>query len=175
MTAPGGAASPPPADDEARATTIGAVLIGVAVLIGFVLLLKGLDQEGGVVETGSPARETTTTTVTAPAADQTTTTTLAPRPPAEVNVLVANASGATGVAGANKAKLTAAGYTTVETANAPTQTTSAVHFAPGWQAEADAVARALGIGASSVSPMPASPPVALDGATVLVIIGSDKG
>ncbi|MEJ5254570.1 MAG: LytR C-terminal domain-containing protein [Acidimicrobiales bacterium] len=173
MSASGGAASRPPADDDARATTIGAVLIAVAVLIGFVLLLKGLDQEGGVVETGSPTRETTTTTV-AEALEQTTTTTAAPRPPAEVNVLVANASGGSGVAGANKAKLTAAGYTTVETANAPPQSTSAVYFVSGWQLEAEAVARALGIGASSVSPMPASPPVALNGATVLVIIGSDK-
>lgn len=173
MTVPGGSASPPPADDDARATTVGAVLIGVAVLIGFLLLLKGLDQEGGVIETGSPARDTTTTTSTVPLPDQTTTT-VAARAPSEVKVLVANASGATGVAGANKEKLVAAGYTSVETANAPSQSTSVVYFAPDWQIEAEAVARALGLGAGSVSAMPASPPVALNGATVLVVIGSDK-
>jgi hypothetical protein len=176
VTAPGGGASNPTVEDDSRATTLGAVLIGVAVLIGFVLLLKGFDQEGGVVETGAPAVETTTTTsaVAGPGVDDTTTTTTPERSPAEVNVVVANGSGGTGQASQNKATLTAAGYTTVETTNAPVRSTSVVYFAEGWESEAAAVAEELEIAVTAVTEMPASPPVPLGEATVLVIIGADK-
>ena len=51
---------------------------------------------------------------------------------------------------------------------------SAVYYAAGAQADAQAVATALGLDPSVVAAMPSPPPVDLAGATVLVVIGSDK-
>jgi hypothetical protein len=153
---------------------LGGVLIAVAVVIGFVLLFKGFDQEGGVVGTGSAGETTTTTTAPGPGVDETTTTTLATNPPAQVAVLVANGTGVSGVAGENQATLEGAGYTQVETANAPVQQESAVFFVEGSQGDAQAVATVLEIADSQVVGMPDPPPVTLAGATVLVIIGADK-
>ena len=106
--------------------------------------------------------------------EETTTTTATANAPANVTVLVANGSGKTGVAGTNSDKLKTAGYTKVDTANAPTTTKSMVYFTPGAQADAQAVATALGLDASSVAAMPATPPVDPAGATVLVVVGSDR-
>jgi hypothetical protein len=162
-------------EDESRATTLGIILIAVAVLIGFVLLAKGFDQEDGVVGTAAqPADQNTTTTAgAAPLPDQTTTTTAPARSPAEVSVVVANGSGGAGLAGENAATLEAAGYVEVATADAPVQTASVVYFAEGAQADAAAVAKALSITAAPEA-MPASPPVDPEGAAVLVILGSDQ-
>lgn len=153
---------------------LGGVLIAVAVLIGFVLLAKGFDQEGGLVETGSGVEETTTTTAPGPGVDDTTTTTLATNPPAQVSVIVANGTGVSGVAGENQATLEGAGYTDVATENAPVQETSAVYYAEGAQGDALAVATVLEIADTQVAAVPDPPPVDLAGATVLVIIGADK-
>jgi hypothetical protein len=179
VTSPGRSAptpSPPDADDP-RARTIGIALIAAALLIGIVLLAKGFSQEDSLVATGVPDtdRTTTTTSATGGAVEETTTTTAAvANPPASVSVIVANGTGTTGVAGTNAEKLTAAGYTDVETTNAPTSTRSNVYFAAGAQADAQAVATALSLDQASVQAMPTPPPVELAGATVLVIIGSDR-
>lgn len=167
---------PGPVDADPRARVWGAVLIVAAVLIGAVLLWKGISQEGGVVETASPSDETTTTTVGAVPLPESTTTTAAPTgstsPPAEVPVVVANGSGATGVAASNAGRLEGSGYTDIETTNGPATTTSVVYYGTGAEADAAAVAQALDITAP-VQAMPTPPPVELDGATVLVLIGTD--
>ena len=178
MTAPGGAPPTPSVEDDQRASIQAIILIGVAVLIGVVLLWKGFDTEGGVVESSTAKESTTTTTASAsaPPPIDTTTTTAAPaaNPPASVSIVVANASGGSGLAGTASTKLQAAGYTKTETSNGPVQAKSAVYYTSGAQADATAVAKALGIDASLVAAMPASPPVALNGATVLVMLGSDQ-
>jgi hypothetical protein len=169
------ASSPPPDGDDPRARTVGAVLVGAAVLIGLLLLWRGFAQEGGVVETATPRGETTTTSAApVPLGEPTTTTTTAPvgNPPASVPVLVANGTGKAGVAGTNADRLKGAGYTNVDTANADSTATSVVYFTPGAQPDAIAVGQVLGI--TAIQPLPSSPPVPLDGATVLVVIGSDK-
>jgi hypothetical protein len=182
VTSPGRAPSSPtpPDTEDPRARTLGIVVIVVAVLIGVVLLAKGFSQEDGLVSTAAPANDRTTTTTSAtcgglaPPDDETTTTTAAANPPANVTVLVANGSGKTGVAGTNAEKLKTAGYTKVDTANAPTTAKTAVYFATGAEADAQAVAKALGLDPSVVGAMPASPPVDLAGASVLVVVGSDR-
>ena len=182
MTAPGRSAStpPPPDAEDPRTRTIGIVLIAVAVLIGVVLLAKGFSQEDGLVSTAAPADERTTTTTQAAAPgdtgaeEETTTTTAAANAPANVSVLVANGSGKSGVAGTNADKLKTKGFTKVDTANSPTTAKSTVYYASGAQADAQAVATALGLDPAAVTAMPSPPPVDLKGATVLVIIGSDK-
>jgi hypothetical protein len=182
VTAPGRAAStpsPPDAEDP-RSRTLGLILIAVAVLIGVLLLAKGFSQEDGLVSLTTPEKQTTTTTAAANAPagagadEETTTTTAAANAPASVTVLVTNGTGKSGVAGTNADKLKAAGYTKVDTANAPTTAKSAVYYAAGAQADAQAVATALGLDPSVVAAMPSPPPVDLAGATVLVVIGSDR-
>lgn len=177
MTEPTPPVEPGPVDADPRARVWGAVLIVAAVLIGVILLWRGFSQEGGVVETASPGDETTTTTAGAVPLPESTTTSAAPtgstNPPAEVSVVVANGSGATGVAARNAERLAGSGYTTVATTNAPATTTSVAYYASGAEADAAAVAQALGITAP-VQPMPTPPPVELDGATVLVVIGTDE-
>ncbi len=179
MTAPGRTApTPPPTDGEdPRARAIGIALIAAAVIIGVVLLAKGFSQEGSLVSTDAAETDTSTST-TAPTggAVEESPTTVAPaaRPPAQVSVLVANGSGATGVAGTNADKLETAGYTNVETTNAPSTAKTTVYYTAGAQADAEAVARALGLDAAVVAAMPSTPPVDLAGATVLVIVGTDR-
>lgn len=146
----------------------GALLIGVAVLIG-VLLLNATDSsdpfEAGADNGAQPAEGTTSTTEAPPV-------TAEPRPAAEVSVLVANGSGVGGAAGSFSEYLGGLGYQ-VLTATDATQkpAPAAVYFVPGFEAEAAAVARGLGVGEGVVNPMPEPPPVAdLGTAQVLVVI-----
>lgn len=176
---PSGGRPAPAVDDDQRTSVQAIVLIVVAVVIGVLLLALGFDKEGGVVDTAS-SEATTTTTVsdgaTAPPTIATTTTTTPPvtQAPASVSIVVANASGGSGQAGKAQTSLEAKGYTDVETSNAAVTPTSTVYFAEGAEGDARAVAGVLGIAEGQVKAMPASPPAPLNGATVLVVIGSDK-
>lgn len=162
-------AAPGPASDPGRDNVIGAVLIVAAVLIGVLLLAKGYGNEGGIVSTESAAATSTTTVPEA-----TTTTVPAVRPPAQVPVMVANASGKSGAATTLANKLKAGGYTTVDTSNGSPVTTTIVYFNPGWEAEAKAVATVVGSDPAAVRAMPPTPPVDVKGANVLVMLGPDR-
>jgi len=162
------AAAPAPA--SGRDNAVGFALIIGAVLIGLLLLVKGYDAEDGVVATDEPSSEVTTTTVPVDA----TTTTLAARPPAEVVVKVANASGASGVASETRTTLEGKGYTQVTIADAPSVVPSTqVLYVAGAEGEAQGVAAALGLDAAAVQAMPDPAPLQLDAATVLVLAGPD--
>jgi hypothetical protein len=155
----------------------GALLIILAVALGIALLATtGDDDIEGVAtddsaEVDTPPASTpdvgTPTTTTAPPAPQA-------RPPAEVRVLVANGSGVAGVATRFKDQLAGAGYNAL----APVNTTSrplpsVVYFAPGFDAEADALAATLAP-APPVEAIPAEPPVEqLGEADVLVVVGPE--
>ena len=165
------ASTPGPAPSSGRDNAVGLALIVGAVLIGLFLLVKGYDTEGGVVAEDKVSTETTTTT--APV-ESTTTTTVAAKPPADVVVKVANASGQSGVASSTRTTLQGKGYTQVSVGDAPSIVTSTqVLYVEGAQADAQAVAAALGVDAAAVAPMPAPPPVALGDAIVLVLAGPD--
>jgi hypothetical protein len=162
------AAPDPGASSPVRDNVIGAILIGIAILIGVVLLVQGYEEEGALVTTAE-TDQTTTTIETPP------TTEVPPaRPPAEVSVIVANGSGKTGAAGALKTTLGGQGYTTVDTADGPPVTTTVVYYAEGYQAEAKALATAIGTDPAAVRVLPAEPPVPMEGATLLVVLGPDK-
>ncbi|MEQ8719484.1 MAG: LytR C-terminal domain-containing protein [Acidimicrobiales bacterium] len=114
------------------------------------------------------------------AGDGSTTTTVPPAtqvtsPPNEVAVLVLNAgSGVNGAAGTLTTNLAALGYATLPAANGPEQTRSFVYYEPGFQADAEAIAAALGAPEGSVAPMPSPAPAELQGADILILIGPDS-
>lgn len=166
------AASPPSA--SVRDNAVGIVLIVGAVLVGLLLLVKGYDSEGGVVATGAESSSQTTVT-TEPAAEVTTTTSpVTTNPPAQVSVMVANASGGSGLASQTQSTLQGKGYTQVAITNAPSVVTSTqILYVEGSKGDAEQVAAALGVDAAAVQPIPTPPPVALSGATVLVLAGPD--
>jgi hypothetical protein len=163
----------------------GAVLIAIAVVLGFVLLAYGFPDADDTVSTaddGSIVDETAdqgdgvgpSVATTAPP-----TTAGAARAPGEVTVLVANGSGVSGAAQAFTDTLNADGYVTAEPANADRKdyTTTVTYYVGEEQAEAAAVATALGLDPASVQPMPDPPPTAdgdLRNSTVLVIVGTDN-
>jgi hypothetical protein len=157
----------------------GIVLLAIALVIGIVLLNATDDQPPGTdLATGSRSGgssddgDTTapSTTSTAPP-----TTLAAARNPAEVKVLVANASTVRGAAGGARTKLLEAKYNVLSPVDAPTKgAESAVFFTAEYQADAVAVAAALEIPAELVKPLPTPAPVPdLKKANVLVLLGSD--
>lgn len=157
----------------------GIVLLAIALVIGIVLLNATDDQPPGTdLATGSRSGGSSddgdtsapATTSTAPP-----TTTAAARNPAEVKVLVANASTVRGAAGGARTKLLEAKYNVLSPIDSPTKgAESAVYFTAEYQADATAVAAALGIPATLVKPLPTPAPVPdLKTANVLVLLGTD--
>jgi hypothetical protein len=152
----------------------GVALIVAAVLLGIVLLQATDDGEpfAGVDTSGSSTETTEATTVTVPGT--TATSADAAHNPAEVTVLVANGAGINGLASKIADKLKAANFVTAEPGNtkAPADE-SAVYFAPGYQADAEAVAALLSP-PPKVAPLPEPPPVDdMKGAHVLVVAAAD--
>ncbi len=161
----------PPQGSVAR----GAILVAVAVVIGFLLLR----DEDAVVATGPIGAETDADDSGDDGGDDpdetTTTTTEAPLPPAQVKVLVANGSSVTGAAGAQTDQLEALGYVTGTPTNADgTVPATIVYYQAGFEAEAAALATAIGAPATAVAAMPPVPPVDdLQLANLLVVVGPD--
>lgn len=162
----------------------GIALIAVAVVLGFVLLSSGLDDDGTSVEAGGTDRTTTTTTTAAGGTDGTApegttdTTSAVPKPPNEVRVLVANGSGVQGAAGTLNDAIKAKGYIGLDPKNAAAKVpATVVYFAEGFQREAAAVATAIGADPAAIQPLPNPPPLedpaTLQDANVLIVLGPD--
>jgi len=153
----------------------GALLIGVAVVLGATLLAQSFKDGGTPVSAG------TSTSSTVKRTEASTTTTLAPQPhdPAAVKVLVLNGSGKSGIAKAGADQLKAANYTTLDPANAATSTpiaASVVYFTAGYDADAQQIAAKLGLAPSAAQPLPSPPPPEVGNpkdANVVVMIGTD--
>jgi len=200
MTPPGRYASSDGsfARSTGNAAARGVVLIGIAVLIGIVLLAKGFD--GASSQAATPAASTpttapaaadttdppdTATSSTAPGSDESPTTApatpVAVRPAGEVKVVVANGSGLAGAAGSAKDELTSAGYV-AEAKNAVTVPTelSAIYYIDGFVEEAKQVASTLGGTAALLRAAPSDPlaliknPTGLEEFHIFVILGTDK-
>ncbi|HKE72288.1 MAG TPA: LytR C-terminal domain-containing protein [Acidimicrobiales bacterium] len=154
----------------------GVVLVCVAVVIGF-FVLRAMDNTSADVVAVDSKATTTTTTAAGGAAGKTGTTAAKPqaRPPAQVTVLVANASGVGRAAAKQTDKLKAAGYKTGAPGNAPQGLNLAetqVMAMPGFEADAKKLATDLGK-PNAVKPMATPPPVNMAGANVLVLLGTD--
>ena len=163
----------------------GIVLVGVAVVIGLILLSSGLDDTGPItVDAGDDGGGGNV----APAEDEDTTDTVpvdAAFDPLDVPVVVANGSGVSGAAGAVTEQLQAAGYnpgaginTNIPTSETALDTVYFITEPESFEAQARQVAEDLQLPAESVVPMPANLPVApedLGLAAVLVVLGSSPG
>jgi hypothetical protein len=165
-----GRRAPAPATTTA---TRGVIVVVVAAFIGFILLLKG----GGGAAEGAPTADlptvTATPTTVTPTTVATPVTTVAP---AQLHVVVANGTSTKGLAARTATNLKARGYTAATSASATSQQvpTSQVYFVAGSEADARAVAQALGLPSARVAPMPTPPPVASLGTNkVLVLLGAD--
>ena len=188
---------------NAAAAPRALLLIAVAVVLGLVLLWKGLDTTPGVavspeatddgsaesvgmVEEGPGdlpmADELVATTTPAPTITTTTTAVPAPtRPPNQVRVLVANGSGVPRGAATVTDVLSPAGYTTLPPANATPTDTSGIYYRSGHSGDARAVMDIVAPGNPDlIFPLPAGgldvPDATLDrvaNANVVVILGSD--
>jgi LytR cell envelope-related transcriptional attenuator len=158
----------------------GAVLIGAAVLLGIVLLGKGLDTglvntggDGGSVGSGESGEGDGTSETGATTPEGTPVT----RAPAEVTVWILNGGGPTGTATNGTQVVANAGYATVGAANSPEDVPqSTIYYVEGYQADAAAVAALLGFPVDRVVALPNPPPVPnadLQGATVVAVLGPD--
>lgn len=180
--APAGGA-PPPINDS-QATTRGAIVIAVTVIVGLLVFWKGFAQDTTVIV----AEESVTTTVpgvdrdappptTQPSQGTTVPSTPVTKvPPDEINVIVANSvDPSKTIAGPEAAKLTAAGYPAPVTMDlAPFGvTTSSVYYTGDMESEAQAIAVVLGLPDSAVNPIPTPAPTPMNTAQILVIIGED--
>jgi len=164
----------------------GAALVVVAVVIGLFLLREGLDTSEAVTASSgddgtSESVDSTDGSDSSEGTDDgtTTSTTVASRPPGEVPTIVLNDSGVDGAAGRYSDVLAAEGYqlTNPDGATADTEGDAAVtvvYFAPGFEAEAAAVATAIGAPETVVpTDLPTTPPGPIAGASVVVVIGID--
>jgi LytR cell envelope-related transcriptional attenuator len=155
----------------------GAALIGLAVIIGIVLLqviddgTSGPIGDGGSVAAGGTS-DTTSTAAGSDGSSTTSTTAAAPvKPPAEVAVLVLNGSGRPGAATAQSNTLKAKGYQTLTPADAPARTGNIVYFKPGFDRECTTVSTSVD-GAPKVEPIPDPAPTGSETASCVVILGA---
>jgi hypothetical protein len=151
----------------------GVVLVCVAVVLGF-FVLRALDNTDVDLSADLPSSDTPETSgdTAAPPESE---AAPAPRPPSEVVVIVANASGVQGAAALQTEKLQQGGYQTAPAGNAPEGMeleATQVMPTPGFEAEAAALAAGLGK-PDAVVALPDPPPVDLAGANILVLLGTD--
>jgi hypothetical protein len=160
------------------------LLIGVAVLIGVLLLHRG----GGPSGTGVPVVVGDTTTLpstsvsSGPVGTTGTTTKSSPtsatsqvRAPQDIKVLVANGTTTAGLAGRISNLVHTKGYITLASTNSTQKPAGTViYFQPSYSADAAALAAKFNLPATAVQAMPSPPPVAnLNGANILVVVGPD--
>ena len=165
------------------AAFLGAALIGVAVIIGIVLLQIGDDDATGPKGVGSTAKTTTTTTKpsTTGSTPNSTGSTTPPRSPSQVHLIVLNGGAASGQAAhfANGLKL--ANYTNQDEANTwegHEQAGNTVYCRAGLQREGTALATSVtaimtdGTTAKFSQPYPTPAPPFTDGTDCVVVVGS---
>jgi hypothetical protein len=156
----------------------GVILVAVAVVLGAILLIKGggigfeREDELTIEDGEQPAAETTTTTE-APTPSTSV-------PPASLPIVALNGAGLNGYAASAQRFLSVAGYTSTTAATAANQATAtAIYFAPGYEADAAAVAGLFGLDIASVQPLAQDVQLARDPAevpattAVVVVLSTD--
>ncbi len=166
-TAPGPAGAGGPASR-------GFIIVGVAVVLGAILLLRaggvGFQSADSGIEIST---DDTTTTTAAP----TTTVPTTDRAPSQVKVVVANGSEVSGLAGKTGQFLAQQGYSNSIAVDALSQVSvTTVYYSPGFESSAQAVARLLGLSSAQVQPLPDGSELTKDQPTdagVIVVTGPE--
>lgn len=166
MTAPGRGGSPPPRGQAIPNSVRGAVLVGLAVIVG-IIGLQILDDSGSGSSITAATSETSPTTTT-PAGQAS-----KPHPPGQVAIKVYNASDVQGAGQQLSDKLKTYGYNMLAPANLNgTRKGTVVQCRSGYDGDG-AVIAGFGIGNGATSgPFPASPPDGADSANCIVIVGT---
>ena len=158
------------------AAFLGAALIGVAVVIGVVLLQIGDRNDNGPKSATSPPKSTTSTTK--PRSSSTTSTstgsTAPARSPSQVHLIVLNGGAPSGEAAHTASGLRLKGYTNQNDANTWTghqQSGTTVYCKAGLQREGAALAAQLP-GAKLSLPYPTPAPPFTDGTDCVVVVGA---
>jgi hypothetical protein len=165
------------------AALLGAGLIGVAVVIGIVLLQIGDQDNTGPSGTAAPPKSTTSTTQ--PTSTSTTTNTsdssVPARLPSEVHIIVLNGGAPSGEAAHTASGLRLKGYTSQDDANTwtgHTQAGDSVYCRAGFEREGTALATGVtaleagGADAKFSIPYPTPAPPFTDGTDCVVVVGS---
>jgi hypothetical protein len=158
------------------ATLRGALLVGVAVVIGVVLLGKGFDT-GFLPSSSDTPSERANDDDDGDATTTSTSTTVTPTTHTadQVRVIVLNGGGPSGSASTSGTALAAAGFVSLDAADTDDVAATIVYFAPTFDADAAVVAGTLGL-TNPPQPLPAT---AITGAPaagevdVIVILGPD--
>jgi hypothetical protein len=159
------------------AAFLGAVLIGVAVIIGIVLLQIGDRNDNGPVASGKTKPKSTTTTTTKKSHTSTPSSsipTARTRPPSQVHLIVLNGGAPSGEAAHTSRGLKLKNYTNQDTANTWSghhQSGDTVYCRAGWQREGAALATALP-GAKLTIPYPKPAPPFTAGTDCVVVVGA---
>jgi len=163
----------------------GAVLVVIAVLLGFLILRGAADNTQVPLTTGAVAQPTATPAVEVAPEDAVPVTTPTvvidasqARNNSEVRVLVANGTDVSGQASRLTSSLRNQGFATREPRNADGQTASIIYYRSGFAAEATIVRSVLG-GSTPIAPMPEPDPAIGEGidlgpVDVLVLVGADE-
>jgi hypothetical protein len=156
---------------------VGVLVAAVALGVYLVSLGDGARSltSAPVSHSSHPVTRTTPSTTAPPATAPSTTAPPAAQPSTTVKVLVANASQTNGIAAYYSGKLSSAGWGTLTPVTATTaETSSTVYYASGQEADALAVAAALGLPSSAVQPLGGRVPVVgITQADIVVVAGDD--
>jgi hypothetical protein len=161
------------------AAFLGAALIGVAVIIGIVLLQIGDRNNTGPSGAAAPPRSTTTSTTQhrTPGTGTTTNTsgsTTPARAPSQVHIIVLNGGAPSGEAAHTASGLKLKGYTSQDDANTWSghkQSGNTVYCRAGLQREGAALATGVP-GAKLILPYPTPAPPFTNGTDCVVVVGS---
>jgi LytR cell envelope-related transcriptional attenuator len=161
------------------AAFLGAALIGVAVIIGIVLLQIGDQNDSGPASTGTTPKTTTSTTKpkstgSSTPGSGTSGSTVPARPPSQVHLIVLNGGAASGQAAHVGRLLKLKGYTSQDDANTwtgHTQAGNTVYCRKGMEREGTALATGVE-GAKLKIPYPSPAPPFTDGTDCAVVVGS---
>jgi hypothetical protein len=148
----------------------GAGLVGIAVVLGIVLLQVIDKGPSGGSSTAASDRPAQTTTAATTAPSQPATTSAGARPRAEVRVGVFNGSGVSGAAMNMTNKLRMLGYQLVQPADTASRTGNVVACKQGFDKEATQLQGDVGPN-TGVEPFPGTPPPGTENVNCIVLLG----
>jgi LytR cell envelope-related transcriptional attenuator len=153
----------------------GAVLIGLAVIVGVFLLQRVDTSKAGSPTTTTVKRTTTTTTRPAPTTTTSTVPSTPMKTPDQLRVIVLNGGAPTGAAATMRTSLQQVGYTNQPQANTWTghhQTGNTLMCKPGFDREKVALSQQTPLQGAHVVDFPTPPPPFSSDVDCVVVVGA---